>query len=63
MRLDDAKKLTLDDLSNSPIASVRQRVYEIMHEYTLRHFEDEAKGIVLFDDRPNICKEAFRPLS
>lgn len=63
MRLDDAKKLTLEQLAQSPIASVRQRAYEIMHEFTARHFEDEARGIVLFDDRPNICKEAFRPLS
>lgn len=63
MRIQDARKLTLDELTNSPIPGVRQRAYEIMHEYTARHFEDEAKGIVLFDDRPNICKEVFRPLS
>lgn len=57
------RALPFGEIIDCPIKEIRQHAYEIMHEVVLRHFEDQAKGIVIFDDRPNICKEIFRPLS
>lgn len=60
----DLKTMTLGELMESPVREVRGHAYMLMHELTLRYFEDQAKDIILTDERcTRVERETFMALS